>query len=385
MNSSHVFSSVRLTIGLSIASLLLLGGACSADVEPLSGRVLDDASVNPDSGDESAPPPDEPLEFTLEAQRSDVVTFSDVSRHAARIEIEGLARAGAIAGFADGTFRPDAQVTRAQFAAVLSSAFVDADAPLPARTYSDVPRAHWAASAISRASAAGFLRGDPSGSFRPDAPVSRVEVVAALVSGLDYPAGDWTASAARYSDAAAVPTWARDAVAAADAGGFYTNHKLRVGERLRPTVGASRADVASYVYFAGSLFMPSCSETRCPVEPGRGKFLPIAIGGVVITAQQVILLYAAAVTLGYIGYSTSRPTFRQAVGQLSRLSSRQLWTALNATTEWSCFTTCVGSSCARNGIRVVGSGSSRGEAQRDAEDVCYDHAGCSPSRTTCSN
>ena len=91
--------------------------------------------------------------------------FNDVeSSYWANQYVQSLSQANIISGFPDGTFRPEEQMTRAQFASVLSSAF-----PLPtvrpSKTFSDVPADHWAAGAISSAYAKGFLSGYPDGTF----------------------------------------------------------------------------------------------------------------------------------------------------------------------------------------------------------------------------
>ena len=52
--------------------------------------------------------------------------FTDISGHWAKDYIENLARQGIISGYADGTFRPDQPITRAEAAALVSKALSDA-------------------------------------------------------------------------------------------------------------------------------------------------------------------------------------------------------------------------------------------------------------------
>jgi len=76
-------------------------------------------------------------------------TFPDIQGNWAQAFIEGLASRGIIQGFPDGTFRPNAPVTRAQFAAMIRQAF---EQPLerPATQFSDIPANFWALECHSR-------------------------------------------------------------------------------------------------------------------------------------------------------------------------------------------------------------------------------------------
>ena len=79
--------------------------------------------------------------------------FSDISGHWAEKFIEALAAANIISGFPDGSFGPDNSLNRAQYAALLVSAF----SPIPkaaATNFIDVSASFWARSAIERANRA---------------------------------------------------------------------------------------------------------------------------------------------------------------------------------------------------------------------------------------
>jgi hypothetical protein len=101
--------------------------------------------------------------------------------------VRELEAAGVIAGYPDGTFRPEAKVSRAEVAKLLTLA-LGADprpgAPVP---FADA-QVHWAAEQgyIQAAVSARILSGYPDGTFRPDAPVTRAEVdkLVAGASGL---------------------------------------------------------------------------------------------------------------------------------------------------------------------------------------------------------
>ena len=135
-----------------------------------------------------------PHNFTAPASRglpaskfTGTLPFPDVdSNHWASDYIQTLANLQIISGFPDGSFRPDAPVTRAQFAAILRNAFpTDLDLR-NVKPFSDVAPSYWATSAISTTRATGFLSGYPGNRFRPEQNIPRVQALVALANGLNY-------------------------------------------------------------------------------------------------------------------------------------------------------------------------------------------------------
>ena len=90
------------------------------------------------------------LSITLPAAAQN--RFMDIdSDYWASSYVQALTEANIISGFPDSTYRPDEQMTRAQFASVLSGGFPTPPTRAPI-TFDDVPEDHWAAGAISSAS-----------------------------------------------------------------------------------------------------------------------------------------------------------------------------------------------------------------------------------------
>lgn len=88
--------------------------------------------------------------------------------------INDVVKAGYMKGYPDGSFKPDQPITRAEFAAILSHVLKDETAPNPFKDTAG----HWAKDAIDKAYAQGIIKGYGDNSFRPDALVSRAEAVA---------------------------------------------------------------------------------------------------------------------------------------------------------------------------------------------------------------
>ncbi len=93
--------------------------------------------------------------------------------------VASLSEKGILNGYEDGSFRPDAQITRAEFAAVLAQ-FVDEGNALPAAEYRDVTARDWFYAPVMHLANSGFLTGYDDQTMRPDAPITRAEAVTVL-------------------------------------------------------------------------------------------------------------------------------------------------------------------------------------------------------------
>ena len=88
-----------------------------------------------------------------------------------------LNNAGVITDSANGYFRPNEAITRAELAAMLA-AFTDTTRA--ANYFNDVTANYWAANAIAICAKLGWINGYPDGSFRPDRNVTRAELMAMI-------------------------------------------------------------------------------------------------------------------------------------------------------------------------------------------------------------
>jgi len=109
-------------------------------------------------------------------------------------EVAYLSAHGIILGYEDGTFRGDAPITRAEFAAMVSR--YDALWLDDTNDFSDVSESHWAVAYINSAASKGWIEGYPDRTFRPDANITRAEtvtlinrVLGRLVEAEDLPEG----------------------------------------------------------------------------------------------------------------------------------------------------------------------------------------------------
>ena len=180
--------------------------------------------------------------------------------------IEGLRDQDVATGFIDGTFEPDSLISRSQFAAQLYRAF-DQGGGSEDLDYTDLPTTHPQYEAIGQVTQTGFMSGYPEGDFRPNSDVSKLEVIIALVSGLNLPApSDPESVLQRYEDLDEIPEWAFPKVAAATEAGIVINHNQL--EVFDPSKSATRAEAAAMLYQAlVGLGEASAVESDYIVEP----------------------------------------------------------------------------------------------------------------------
>lgn len=136
---------------------------------------------------------------------------SDLNGHWASTQMNAWIGQGIIKGYPDGTVKPDASVTRAEFMAMVNKAYRLSGSS--GKAFKDVSAKSWYSSVIDTAATAGYIGGYPDGTMRPDARISRNEaaVIIMKASGLS---GNSTASSV-FSDSRKIPSWAQAAVGAA--------------------------------------------------------------------------------------------------------------------------------------------------------------------------
>ena len=112
----------------------------------------------------------------IEADKTYSNTFSDVPKgYWAANYIGYMQQFGIITGYSDGSFRPDAPVTRAEFAAIASRFEKLTEG---SKSFTDVTDTYWAARYINFAATRGWVTGYSDGTFKPENTITRAEVAA---------------------------------------------------------------------------------------------------------------------------------------------------------------------------------------------------------------
>lgn len=169
--------------------------------------------------------------------------YDDVAYHWCREDVADLKELG-VELHADGdSFRPDDQVTRAEFTAMLytaleqSGALPQAPEGLEEPVFSDV-EGSWAADYIHQAARLGLINGTDENTFSPDRPITRQEMMTIIDRCLDLP----DENGLGFSDDSDIAFWALEAAARTSAAGLFQGGS---GNALMPLSTSSRAEAAT--------------------------------------------------------------------------------------------------------------------------------------------
>ncbi|WP_164472857.1 S-layer homology domain-containing protein [Cohnella candidum] len=140
------------------------------------------------------------------------VAFSDISGHWAEANIKQAISNGMVSGYPDGTFKPNHTVTRAEFAVMLMNA-LGQQGDGASLTFTDKAKiGAWAQKAVAQAVKAGIINGYEDGSFRPNAVITRSEMAVMITKALGQ--STEATSVTGFADDKDIPAWAKGAVAA---------------------------------------------------------------------------------------------------------------------------------------------------------------------------
>lgn len=160
---------------------------------------------------------------------------TDYSGHWAEKTIQEWFDNGKLQGYEDGSFRPDTQITRAEFMTMVNNAFEYTEKAEIG--FSDVDSDDWYYPEVQKAVQAGYLLGYEDNTARPGNKISRQE--AALIIARIKDLSDNAAGANKFGDSNEIASWAKGGVGAATAA------KLIIGyedSTFRPLRYISRAE-----------------------------------------------------------------------------------------------------------------------------------------------
>lgn len=168
--------------------------------------------------------------------------FADMAGHWAEAAVRRMASLGVVNGYEDHTFRPEGEVSRLEFAAMVARALQlpDSDGRLSFRDQAQIP--DWARGLVAAAVKAGIVQGRDDGRFDPNAPVTRSEVAVMLARALKFKGTTGQpVSIPDFADAGQLPGWAADSVA------MVAQFRLVTGYEdgtFRPANRTTRAEAA---------------------------------------------------------------------------------------------------------------------------------------------
>ncbi|WP_245596167.1 S-layer homology domain-containing protein [Paenibacillus taiwanensis] len=169
-------------------------------------------------------------------------TWSDINGHWAENAVREGVNRGFVTGYADGTFKPNKQITRAELVVMLVRA-LQRSGNGTTRTFADqdqIPQ--WALQAIRQGVELGWVSGYANNTFQPNRSLTRTELAVLIVraAGLEPK----PLAKLHFADAKQIPAWAVPYVAAAVEAGYISGVS---GNRFDPQTHATRAEAVSLI------------------------------------------------------------------------------------------------------------------------------------------
>lgn len=172
--------------------------------------------------------------------------FADIASHWASGDIVQMAARSVVKGFPDGKFVPDGNVTRGQFAALLVRALGRKMVRPEVARFKDVAAWTWYYEAIETCAGLGLVTGYSDGTFKPEAKITRQEMATMVVRALALAktSPEMTAAEAEqllstFVDTPSIGAWAKESVAKAMKAGIVQG---RTETTFQPLGDATRAE-----------------------------------------------------------------------------------------------------------------------------------------------
>ncbi len=168
-------------------------------------------------------------------------TYSDTETHFSKDAVDALSAKGIVNGYPDGTFAPDNQVTRAEFAAMICKLLgISTD---ETGTFADVNSDDWFSGAVNALGSKGVITGYNS-EFRPNENISRQDAAVILKRVLTLNGAAAADGAQSFDDGADISDYAADSVADLAARGVIKGYN----GMFRPLDTVTRGEAAVMIY-----------------------------------------------------------------------------------------------------------------------------------------
>lgn len=197
---------------------------------------------------------------------------ADIEGHWAKNYIEYLVSRNIMSGYSDGVFKPDKEITRAEFVKMINGVFgYTEEAKI---SFSDVEESKWYYKDIAKGVAAGYINGYSDGTMKPNKAISRQEAakIIALAYNLDAQSSN---SADEFKDSNKIEDWAKNYVGIMKDRGLMTGYE---DGTFGPKKNITRGEVAKILYIASGEIVNS-----------EGEYEKDAEGNVVVNKPEVEL------------------------------------------------------------------------------------------------
>ncbi|MFC5604294.1 NEAT domain-containing protein [Sporosarcina koreensis] len=178
------------------------------------------------------------------------VTFKDINNTFAKPYIEALAAKQIVKGKTADTFAPNDNMTRAEFARIISRA-LNLEKKEYQGTFTDLTKGTSYVYEVEAANRAGIILGD-AGKFNPNAQITRQEMVAMIVRSIEYKNASLVKNvdtSVKFADAGSVSNYAKEAVQLAAGLGIVDGNVVNGQKVFEPKATATRAHAVKMLYY----------------------------------------------------------------------------------------------------------------------------------------
>lgn len=163
--------------------------------------------------------------------------FNDTSNSWAKAAISEWSDYGVVSGYTDGSFKPSANITRAELATLLDKVMKYEE--VSNKSFNDLDGSEWYADSILKNVDAGNMNGYEDGTVRADRNITRQETAVMLCNAFDIEAVYGNTS---FADDNLIPSWSKPSINALQQAGYVNG---RTGNMFAPTDSITRAEVVT--------------------------------------------------------------------------------------------------------------------------------------------
>lgn len=172
-------------------------------------------------------------------------TFPDIAKHWSKLYVESMAAKNVVDGYKDGTFKPNINVTRAEFSKMIVQG-LEAEVVKYNGEFKDIKADDWHANYIATMKKLGLVQGYKDGTFRPNEKITRAEMAMILSNIIDVEVseGEINTILAQFKDKSNIQSWAKEAIAKV----VKANVMIGKNGKFDSNDNATRAEAATTIY-----------------------------------------------------------------------------------------------------------------------------------------
>lgn len=179
-------------------------------------------------------------------EKTEEIKITDIETYWGKDEIQAMIGLGVVNGYPDKTFRPNASITRAEFAKIIVTA-LKLENVIYKGGFSDISIGQWYANNVATMVKNELALGYPDGTFNPNGDITRNEMAAILskVLKLELSEEEQAVLISTLEDLKLIPDWAKVSVAAVIKAELV---KVGTDNNYNPLNKATRGEAASAIY-----------------------------------------------------------------------------------------------------------------------------------------